>query len=439
MTTDCFDVEVSTTEAAARAFDDAGVLIRLYQGDPIAALDEVLDLDPDFALAWAVRGALLALQTDKDYLDEALRSVRAGASVADKASARERAHVAAAEAWASDRFFEATALWGAIVQQFPRDLLALQFAHLGDFLLGQQSELRNRPLQALRAWGADDPAQHAVLGMAAFGLEECGEFADAEKIGRKAVELEPCDGWAVHAVAHVMEMQGRSTDGASWLMSRADHWAPDNAFAYHNWWHLALFFMDKNDIDSALQLYDEKVRPQNSDVVMEMIDASALLWRLWVSGHDVGDRFSRLADDWAAKGQQDLYAFNDVHAMMAFVGAGRLDDARACAAALERIGTKGTDNGSMARFVGAPVAQAFVAFAEHRYADAANLLHMVRGRAQRFGGSHAQRDVLTVTLFESLCRGGIRERAEAIVAERLFHKPESPWAHLWARRVDVLA
>lgn len=436
MTTDCFGVEVSTNEAAARAFDDAGVLIRLYQGDPVAALDEVLELDPEFALAHAVRGTLLALQTDKAYLDEASRSIAAGAAVAEKATARERAHVAAAEAWVHDRFFEAAALWGAISQQFPRDLLALQFAHLGDFLLGQQSELRNRPLQALRAWGKDDPARHAVLGMAAFGLEECGEFADAEKIGRTAVELEPCDGWAVHAVAHVMEMQGRSSDGASWLMSGADHWAPDNAFAYHNWWHLALFFLDKTDIDSALQLYDEKVRPENSDVIMEMVDASALLWRLWVSGFDVGDRFSRLADDWAAKGQQDLYSFNDVHAMMAYVGAGRMEDAQACATALERISTKSTDNGLMARRVGMPVAQAFLAFAEHRYADAANLLHGVRGRAQRFGGSHAQRDVLTVTMFESLCRAGIRERAEAVVAERLFHKPESPWAHVWANRVD---
>ena len=50
-----------------------------------------------------------------------------------------------------------------------------------------------------------------LLGMGAFGLEEVGEYAEAEKMGRRAVEIEPRDGWAVHAVAHVMQMQGAAT------------------------------------------------------------------------------------------------------------------------------------------------------------------------------------------------------------------------------------
>ena len=56
-----------------------------------------------------------------------------------------------------------------------------------------------------------------VLGMQAFGLEENFAFEQAEAIGRRAVELQPHDAWAVHAVGHVCEMQGRPADGIAWL------------------------------------------------------------------------------------------------------------------------------------------------------------------------------------------------------------------------------
>ena len=59
-----------------------------------------------------------------------------------------------------------------------------------------------------------------------------------------ALEIERRDGWAVHAVAHVMEMQGRIDEGARWLAERETDWSPDNGFAFHNWWHLALFHLD---------------------------------------------------------------------------------------------------------------------------------------------------------------------------------------------------
>jgi hypothetical protein len=51
------------------------------------------------------------------------------------------------------------------------------------------------------------------------------------------------------------------------------------------------------------------------------VDASSLLWRLELRGADVGDRWQALADDWTALADDGFYAFNDVHALMAFVGA----------------------------------------------------------------------------------------------------------------------
>ena len=138
---------------------------------------------------------------------------------------------------------------------------------------------------------ADVPGYHAVLGMHAFGLEETGDYAAAEKSGRDAVELEPRDGWAQHAVAHVMEMQGRQRDGIAWMPDNADGWSRDSFFAVHNWWHVALYHLDLGEIDEVLALFDGPIYGARSRVILDMIDASAMLWRLHLRGIDVGDRW----------------------------------------------------------------------------------------------------------------------------------------------------
>jgi hypothetical protein len=89
-----------------------------------------------------------------------------------------------------------------------------------DFLRGDALNLRNRLARVLPHWDAAVPGFSHVLGMHAFGLEECNQYAEAERTARRALDPQPKDGWAVHAVAHVMEMQGRIDEGIAWLASR---------------------------------------------------------------------------------------------------------------------------------------------------------------------------------------------------------------------------
>jgi tetratricopeptide (TPR) repeat protein len=276
--------------------------------------------------------------------------------------------------------------------------------------------------------------------MAAFGFEECGDFARAEKLGREAVETDPRDGWAVHAVAHVNEMRGDLDVGIPWLADNAEHWAPESGFAFHNWWHLGLLYMDRGDNAKALALYDEKVRPDpGAQVVLEWIDASALLWRLRLEGVDTGDRFDKLADCWQRAGEDAIYAFNDLHALMAFLGAGRTADVERTLKAMRQAAADGGDNGYMTRKVGLPLAEAFVAFEAGRYGECVEKIAATRGVAQRFGGSHAQRDIITLTALHAALRGGLAATAEAFAAERLAHKPQSPWAGRLARQARALS
>jgi hypothetical protein len=153
----------TSSKPAVAKFDRACEMIRLYHGDPIAALDDVLNDDPDCAMAWAARAGILVQQADKAYLQEAERSIRAGAAA--NGNERERAHLSAARHWLEGRIHDATIAYARIAQENPRDLIALQTAHIGCFYLGRQSELRDWPLQALRAFGRGDDGHHAVLGM----------------------------------------------------------------------------------------------------------------------------------------------------------------------------------------------------------------------------------------------------------------------------------
>ncbi len=213
----------------------------------------------------------------------------------------------------------------SLTTEYPRDGLALQAGHQIDFFTGNARMLRDRMARALLAWDSATPGYHAMLGMQAFGFEEMGDYARAETLGRAAIELEPRDGWAQHAVAHVMEMQCRQRDGIAWMRANPENWTKESFLQIHNWWHLALFHYDLGEVDEVLALYDGPIYGSGSPLALNMVDASAILWRLHLGGVDVGIRWQRLADNWSGKAADANYAFNDIHAMMAFVGSGRTD------------------------------------------------------------------------------------------------------------------
>ena len=71
-------------------------------------------------------------------------------------------------------------------------------------------------------------------------------------------------------------------------------------------------------------------------MALELLDATALLWRLQLEGTPAGDRWPPLAQAWARLLTPGYYPFNDMHAIMAFIGDGDLDRAREVVGALER-------------------------------------------------------------------------------------------------------
>jgi hypothetical protein len=400
--------------------------------DPAATIDRAIAASPGMPMAHALKAWLHVLGTEPAGLAVARASCDEGDRL--DADERERAHLAAARALSEGRWAEAGLRLEDLSMRHPRDTLALQAGHQIDFFRGDSRMLRDRIARALPAWDAGVPGWHGVLGMHAFGLEETGDYAAAEAQGRRSIELEPRDSWGWHAVAHVHEMRNAPRDGIAWLEATRPTWSKGSFLATHNTWHLALFQLELDHADEVLRLYDEAIGGSGSAVVLDLIDASAMLWRLHLRGIEVGDRFDALADRWAAVGGAGQYAFNDLHAMIAFVGADRAaEQHKLLEAQLEAMAGE-VDNAAFTRDVGHPAASAVQAFGQGDYARAVALLRPIRSRAHRFGGSHAQRDLLDLLLVEAAIRSGDRPLAAALTAERLALKPRSPLAQRQAAR-----
>lgn len=425
------------TSEASDLFDKAVEAFNIYRGDPVGILDHAIEVAPGFAMAHIMKAHLFALATEpeatgatKDILSK-LKTMRL--------SEREASHVAALDLLVEGSWTAAAMALDRHSMLHPHDLVALQSGHLMDFYRANARDLRDRIARVLPKWSADMPGYSILLGMHSFGLEETGDYRRAEEAGRRAVDLQSLDCWAHHAVAHVMEMQGRAEDGIGWMIAREPHWSgDDNFFKVHNWWHRSLYHLDLGQADEVFALYDGPIRQDRSIVALDMVDASALLWRLHLSRHDVGDRWNELAANWDSHADGRTYPFNDWHAVMAYLGTGRDADVDRILAAY-RAGQGSNDAAEWGRRTAVPLVEGFAAFWRGDYQTAADRLYGARFIVNSFGGSHAQRDIIDWTLAEATVRGGLSAMAEAIANERLALKPHSPVNRSFLSRVEANA
>jgi len=429
--------------AAADAVETALWRTMAFYDTPIAALDAATRHDPHWALPHIMKAGFLLSLTEASLVAEARAHLDRARLLAAGAPPRERLHLEATAQVLDGRWHEACALWDDWLLQHPRDALALQWAHLWDFYRGDALSLRGRPARALPEWGEADPLYAHVLALHAFGLEECNLQAQAEEAGRRALALNGRSPWAIHAVAHVMEMQGRSDEGAAWLRQHQAAWAEGNGYACHLWWHLALFRLDSLDDVGVLRLVDAHLAGDALQVTLQRVDAAAMLWRLHLLGVPVGQRAAQLAAQWdLTDASAGYYAFNDVHALLALLLAGEHTQAEhwvaRCAEHAMAVGESHRSNHAMAREVGAPLMRALLAWHRGEADAAAQALYAVRGKAQRFGGSHAQRDLIDQTLLAAAAAGhGARAIGRAVLNERRLSRPVSALTRHWAANLQV--
>lgn len=426
---------LSGANAQAQAlFDEGCEAFATYCGDPIALFDAAIEASPSCVMAHLARAWCLTLATEPAAAQMAREGLAGIAGIAAR-DERARGHYAALGAALSGEWATAARTLERHSLDHPRDLIALQAGHLLDFLQADARTLRFRIARALPHWEGV-PGQSLLLGMLAFGLEEAGAYPQAEEAGRAAIDANPRDCWAHHAVAHVMEMQGRASDGVQWIESRAEHWAgEDNFLKTHNHWHLALCHIELGEPERALALYDARIA--GGVTAADLVDQSALLWRLHLSGMDVADRFAQVAGLWEAHADGALYPFNDVHAVMAWLGAGQMEKVSDLRDRM--FAATGSQTARWIHETGLPLIDGLTAFHQQRWDEAVDQLWPARHIVNRFGGSHAQRDVFDLTLIEASLRGGHTRIAEGLARERLSTRPHSPVNLAFANRARGLS
>jgi hypothetical protein len=437
----------TASEAARHAAESALWRMMAFYDTPLADLDAAIAADPGWCLPHAMKAGFLLSLTEPGLADEALPHLDAArALVGAQTPARERAHVDALQRVHEGRWAAACRVWDALLIEHPRDALALQWAQLWDFYRGDALSLRARPARALPEWDEDDPLYPHVLALWAFGLEENQCYASAEDAGRRALAIDARAPWAIHAVAHVMEMQGRFDDGAAWLRQHQPAWAEGNGFAAHLWWHTALFRLEGLDLAGTLRVADGHLAGEQLQIGLQRLDAASLLWRLHLLGADVTERCRALGRAWSESPTHapGHYAFNDVHALMALLGAGEIARAEHQIARCAERAMDGSDarrdNHAMAREVGLPLARGLTAFAKGEHDAAADLLYAARAQAQRFGGSHAQRDVIDQSILAACARGQCRKAlGRALLNERVLTKSATPLTRHWAEALGERA
>jgi hypothetical protein len=170
-----------------------------------------------------------------------------------------------------------------------------------------------------------------------------------------------------------------------------------------------------------------------NDTTLERIDAASLLWRLELEGVDVGDRWGAVSKQWAPHIHEHVLAFNDLHLAFAVARADRRL-AELFRDSLDAYAREGEgDNAVVMAGVGRSLIDAMLAFADQRYAEVIERILPLRYDVWRIGGSHAQRDVVDLTLLVAAERAGERNLARALLAERAALRPTPRWRERLAR------
>jgi tetratricopeptide (TPR) repeat protein len=424
----------AASQETVRLLDDAVTGYARARRDTRDRLAAVLESDPTCIMAHCLDGYFHMLSSKRAGMPRAREALaQATASTSGSETRREQLHIAALDAWSRGDMRGAATIWDTVLDEFPRDLIALKVSQFVLSYLGESQGMRERVERVIPSWNDHHPGYGFVLGCYAYAAEEAGDYRQAEEAGRRAVEIDRGDIWAAHAVAHVAEMEGRLQDGIDWIADLAGEWNQCTNFALHLKWHESLYHLELEAHERVLALYDREVRAESTDEYLDVANAVSLLWRLEQADVSVGDRWKELAVRAATHLDDHVLVFVDLHYLMALAASG---DERAVAELLtscERFAGshQGTEADVMAD-VGLPLARAVVAHRRGEYTDVVDQLYPVRRRVRRIGASHAQRDLFDQLLIDAAWRGGRLTEARELIEERLRRRPNN----LWGRRLE---
>ncbi|KAM7414183.1 hypothetical protein PAMA_019142 [Pampus argenteus] len=392
--------------------------------------------DPNFVMGHVIATGLELVGTaSSTRLNERLASdVRKAVELANSQdiTPRERLHVKAMELFSRGNFPMACNTWEDILVDHPTDLLALKFSHDGYFYMGAQTHMRDMVARVLPHWKPHIPLFGYLKGMYSFGLMETRFYDQAEKVAMEGLALTPDDAWSVHSVAHTYEMKAEVDKGLKFLESTEKDWQISDILASHNYWHWALYFIEKGQYEAALNVYDSQVfkRCKATGSMLDTVDASSMLYRLEMEGVSVKNRWRELLQETLPHTDDHVTLFNDLHFLMVSLGAKETRTSQRLLEGLQELSKEPGDNQQhrLAGTIGVPMCQAMMEYNQGNYSRSVELLYPLRYRMVDVGGSDAQRDIFNQLLIHAAMKSENKHHQKlgrCLLVERDAVRPNS--------------
>uniref|UniRef100_A0A8P0P9X7 Tetratricopeptide repeat domain 38 n=1 Tax=Canis lupus familiaris TaxID=9615 RepID=A0A8P0P9X7_CANLF len=372
-------------------------------------LSKLRAADPTFAMGHAISNGLVLVGTGSSVrldreLDLAVKTM-VEVSQTQPLTQRERLHVSAVETFAKGNFPGACELWEQILWDHPTDMLALKFSHDAYFYLGYQEQMRDSVARIYPFWTPSIPLSSYVKGIYSFGLMETNFYDKAEKLAKEDSDMLAC----------------------------------------HNYWHWALYLIEKGEYEAALTIYDNHVLPslKASGTMLDVVDSCSMLYRLQMEGVSVGERWQDILPVTQKHSRDHILLFNDAHFLMASLGAGDTQTTQELLSTLQDASESPGENCQhlLARDVGLPLCQALVEAEKGNPDRVVELLLPIRYQIVQIGGSKAQRDVFNQLLIQAAlkCTSGVhRNVARSLLMERDALKPGSPLTQRLIRKAAAV-
>jgi hypothetical protein len=431
MNRDRYDLPLTTgSDRAAASYRDGvdRILSAWYGADD--AFDKAIVEDPGFALAYIARARVHQLNMETA---EARAKAAQARELATTTTRRERQHVEILAAVIEGQPKQALTGAEQHLEEFPRDALLFSLL-LGAFGLYAFSGRSDHDAARLaicerhaRRYGED----WWFLTYLGWSHTEAGNVGLGRMTTERAIVLRPENANAAHALSHALFEQGDTEAGRTFLSG----WLPmhDRASFLHCHlsWHVALTALEAGDLDGALGIYQQHIRPSGGRYppMNVFTDCASLLWRLSLAGKTglephwqevavYGDRFFPRAGA----------HFADVHhALVAAATSAEVLEIRL--AEMDTLAAAGRlAPGSSA----IDLCRGIRAFADGDHENAIRTLEPLMPAIARIGGSHAQRELWEDTLIVACLRGGHGDKAARLLSNRLHRRP-SARDEAWSR------
>jgi tetratricopeptide (TPR) repeat protein len=414
----------------------------LSMGNNPEVIFKAVEADPTSVIANAYAATLYMLAETADGPTQAAPYLKTAYEHINNANEREQLYLHSINAWVNGDIDKAINDHEEMANKYPHDLLNVQLGQKHYLDLGNKQGLLQIVEKALPA----NRENHYIYGMLAFSLEENQRYQEAEAAGRKATAMNRHDScWAHHAVAHVLYSQGRLDEGIAWTEYLCDVWE-NTGFYTHQWWHTALYYVEQENFNKVLELYDSRIwgTTANKQTALDLINAISLLIQLEIAGVNVSDssqdndaaappdksidsRWEEVANSVSGHIHEHILSLYDLHYIYAIARVGR-DEwveqmiesiqvyAKTAKPCIQKTWTEVT----------LPAAQGMVAYARGEWAITTALLQLVLPRLHEVGGSDAQRDLFEQIYLDCLIRTEENEQARQLLEKRAAVRDQVP-------------